>query len=137
VIHQLHDRKKITRQLIGLVFALQLTSMPIGCSRRHAVKPSDPEVAANVITEVLQQWQDGRTVADVRDSDPPIYVVEDLWTRGYQLTNYLIERPPEVFGTNVRMGIKLRVRDHSGKVSTRSRRYLVTTTPVVTVAQED
>lgn len=129
--------RKIAKQLVGSMIVFSLVSISVGCSGSVAVKPSDPETAANLTSEVFQQWKDGKAVSEIRNADPPIYVVEDLWVRGYQLTDFSIERPPELSGTNVRMHMKLHVRDQAGRAFSRSQKYLVTTTPAITIAQED
>lgn len=108
-----------------------------GCFRTPAVEASDANAASAIITSTFQQWKSGRTVDDLRNAQPPVYVADDFWFRGYQLADFSVEKPAETYGTNVRLRIKLRLIDLKGKESTQSINYLVTTTPAVTIARED
>jgi hypothetical protein len=101
------------------------------------VQASDANAATRVITDTFQQWQSGSTVDDLRNAQPPVYVADDFWIRGYQLRDFSVEKPAETHGTNIRLRMKLRLVDLKGKESAHSINYLVTTTPAVTIARED
>mgnify|MGYP000946494099 CR=1 FL=1 len=123
------------------VLLVTLSMIPIllttGCFRASKVEASDADVANEIISSVFTQWKSGRTIDDLRNAKPPIYVADDFWFRGYQLKEFAVEKPAEVHGTNIRIGIKLWLVDLKGKEVTQSVHYLVTTTPAVTIARED
>jgi hypothetical protein len=133
--------KSIERRRFGVIGVVVILVIPIlittGCFRASRVEASDAGAASTLITSTFQQWKSGRTIDDLRNADPPVYVADDFWLRGYQLTDFSVENPAEVHGTNVRLGIKLRLVDLKGKEITHSVNYLVTTTPAMTIARED
>ena len=122
-----------------LLVAIAMTSTMLwtGCSRTPAVAKSDVNEAGEIITSTFRQWKSGRTTDDLRNGQPPIYVADDFWFRGYQLTDFSIEKPGELHGTNVRFRMKLRLIDLKRKEFTHTANYLVTTTPATTIARED
>ncbi len=125
--------------MLNLVFVITIVSLlpAPGCFRTSAVEVSDANIASEVITNAFQQWQAGRTVEDMRNAQPPVYIAEDFWTRGYRLADFSVEKPGEPHGTNIRFGMKIRVIDLKGKETSRLLNYLVTTTPALTIARED
>jgi hypothetical protein len=133
-----HLEKNIRRAHLWVaLIAMTLILQSSGCQRTPVLKVSDADAATQVITDTFQQWQSGRTVDDLRNAQPPVYVADDLWVRGYQLKDFSVEQPAETHGTNIRLRMKLWLVDLKGKESTHSINYLVTTTPAVTIARED
>jgi hypothetical protein len=124
-------------QVMMILVATTLILQATGCDRASAVKASDPNAATQVITDTFKQWQAGSTIDDLRNAQPPVYVADDYWFRGYQLNEFSVEKPAETHGTNIRLRMKLRLVDTKGKESTHSINYLITTTPAVTIARED
>lgn len=68
---------------------------------------------------------------------PPVYVVEDLWTPSFQLLEYTIDSDGELYGSNVRLPVTLTGHGKNRETIRRQVKYLVTTTPALTVARED
>lgn len=130
---------KSTRLAHLMMFFFATTSIlqSSGCDRASVVKASDANAATQVITDTFQQWQAGSTIDDLRNAQPPVYVADDFWFRGYRLNEFSVDKPAETHGTNIRLRMKLRLVDLKGKESTHSINYLVTTTPAVTIARED
>jgi hypothetical protein len=120
----------------GCLLALGITIL-LGCGGRPTVAVSDPSAARRLLDETLQAWQSGKTVEELRQSNPPVYVAEDLWQQGRRLEDFAIDGAGEVFGTNIRLGVTLRTIDAKGKPANRHLTYLVTTTPANTIARED
>lgn len=108
----------------------------IGCGPRR-VPVSDGEQARQLLSETLQAWQSGATVEDQRQKTPPVYVAEEMWLGGTALDRFEITHAAEVFGTNVRFGVRLTCVEKGGSKWDREVKYLVTTTPALTVARED
>jgi len=118
-------------------FVLALAVAAPGCGRGVAAPQSDTEAATALLDRSLRQWKEGRTVADLRGESPPIYVSEELWLKGSQLVDFTIDQDGELFGTNVRFHVTVSVADPKGKESKQAVKYLVTTTPAMTIARED
>jgi hypothetical protein len=127
----------ISTRILLVAIAMMTSFLQAGCFRTPAVEASDANAASEIITSTFQQWKSGRTVDDLRNAQPPVYVADDFWFRGYQLADFSVEKPAETYGTNVRLRMKLRLIDLKGKESTHAINYLVTTTPAVTIARED
>jgi hypothetical protein len=108
-----------------------------GCGRGVAAPQSDTEAATALIDRSLRQWKEGRTVAELRGETPPIYVSDELWLNGAKLVDFSIDQEGELFGTNVRFHVTVSVADPKGKESKQAVKYLVTTTPAMTIARED
>jgi hypothetical protein len=123
--------------VLPVAIATTLTMLSTGCVRTPAVAKSDVNDAEEVITRSFGQWKSGRTPDDLRNAQPPIYVADDFWLRGYQLTDFSMEKPGELYGTNVRFRMKLELLDLKSKAFTQTANYLVTTTPAMTIARAD
>ena len=108
-----------------------------GCTGQPAVTVSDPEAAVKLVDESFQVWKAGRSPDELRQRVPPVYVAEDLWRQGFQLTDYSIDGSGEMFGTNVRVRVTLKGNGLRGEPINRQMKYLVTTTPAMTIARED
>lgn len=118
-------------------FVMVLGIASAGCGRGVAAPQSDTEAATVLIDRSLRQWKEGRTVADLRGETPPIYVSDELWLKGAKLVDFTIDQDGELFGTNVRFHVTVSVADPKGKESKQAVKYLVTTTPAMTIARED
>ncbi len=128
-IHQLVQRFSC----MGLLIAIGCVS---GCATK-SVAESDVERATLLITDTFGEWQAGESLDAQRSGTPPVYVAEELWLNGSMLESFEITEPGVMFGTNVRFGVKLTCVDKSGSKRVREVKYLVTTTPALTIARED
>ena len=108
----------------------------IGCGP-PGVPVSDVDAARNLLDTSLQAWKAGRTVEQLRQEKPPIYVADDLWNQGVELTDYTIASDGELYGSNVRLQVKLNGLRKDGETIAQQVKYLVTTTPALTIARED
>ncbi len=108
-----------------------------GCVGQPAVAVSDPEAAVKLVDESFQAWKAGRSLDELRQQVPPVYVAEDLWRQGFLLTDYSIDGGGETFGTNVRVRVTVKGSGPRGESVSRRMNYLVTTTPALTIARED
>lgn len=120
------------RLLVGWLVAALLP----GCGPPQ-VAPSDTSAAVGLVRQSLDHWQQGRTPEQLRDLQPPVYVVDDWWHNGYRLDDYTIQGDAELVGTNVRVVVRLQASEPAGNRRQRTQAYLVTTTPALTVARED
>lgn len=108
----------------------------IGCGR-VAVPMSDPHAAKQLLSSALEAWKTGKSVADMRQSTPPVYVAEELWNDGFQLTDFVIEGDGEMYGPSVRLHVTLVGSGTGSSVVEKRLQYLVTTTPAFTIARAD
>lgn len=116
--------------------AMLLLPFASGCTTDR-VPASDPELARELLSQVLANWKAGRSVDELRESTPPIFVSDDLWQPSFELQEFTILGPGERYGTNVRLRAKLRGVGEKNKSVETEVRYLVTTVPAITIARED
>lgn len=103
----------------------------------NTVPVSDATAAGELLQRTLEDFRAQRSVGELRQQQPPVYVSDELWLSPFQLKNYNIEGPGEMYGTNVRFRVTLEGVDPTGKKVTHQVKYLVTTTPALTIAKED
>ncbi len=103
----------------------------------HDGSVSDVDAAINLVETSFAAWQSGRTVADLREAQPPVYVAEELWSPTFKLTRFAIDGPGTLDGSNVRVPVTIEGADASGKPVRRQMIYIVTTTPAQTIARAD
>ncbi len=118
------------------LLCLSLAAIVVGCSR-PSIPVSDVEGAQRLVEASFTAWQNGKSVADMREGQPPVYVAEELWSPSFKLERFSIDGPGTVDGTNVRMPVTIEGADAAGKPVRRSMVYIVTTTPAQTIARAD
>jgi hypothetical protein len=105
----------------------------VGCDHGLQVPPSDVATARVLLDQSLRSWSEGKTVEDLRNQTPPVFVAEDNWLRGSALSKYSIDDAGELYGSNARFNVTLQMETEGSKTV----RYLVTTVPALTIAKED
>ena len=128
-------KKSFLSPLRGLAASLLLFSFS-GC-QRSSVPASDADEALRLLNQTLEDWKAGKSVDDLRMSMPPVYVSDEMWQPSFKLTEFTILGPGETYGTNVRLRANLRGVGEKRKPVDTVVRYLVTTTPALTIARED
>lgn len=137
----MNDRIMLKRSRYGnscatvLIF-LMLVSC-IAC-RGPQAGPTGIEEARSILEDSFKKWSEGKSLADMRSLQPPIYVAEDLWLRGDQLTQFSIQSAGQLVGTNVRFEVEIRTRPVNGGTETvRQLKYLIASSPAISIARED
>ncbi|MGV3484453.1 MAG: hypothetical protein ACO1RT_08545 [Planctomycetaceae bacterium] len=123
-------------QLTAAAGFLACQLLVIGCGP-PAVPISDVDAARELLDSSLAAWKSGRSVEQMRQQAPPVYVAEELWSQGLQLSDYSIDGNGELYGSNVRLHATLKVAGKGGETKDAKVKYLVTTTPALTIARED
>ena len=67
----------------------------VGCGAPTA-GPTTVEAATGLLQSSLEAWKEGRSLAEMRSAQPPVYVADDLWHGGQVLSSYQIEGEGEV-----------------------------------------
>jgi hypothetical protein len=109
------------------------TALLVGCNSAPRVPVSDLAAAQDLLEESLNAWKEGKSVEDLRNQTPPVYVAEDGWLRGNALTEFSIDGAGEMYGSNARFTVTLKNNTRGSSQV----RYLVTTVPALTIAKED
>ncbi len=106
-----------------------------GCSERIAATPLDSTRAMDSLKAALEAWKKGEPADALKSGSPPI-VAQDLdWQGGATLVDYAIDGPGDRVDSNLKVPVKLtlKARSRSGKDVTKAVKYLVTTSPSITV----
>ena len=107
--------------------------MSMGCDgpRGQAVNPT---TAKEVCKTFLQAWQDGKRAEDLK---PGIIGADREWSVGKKLVAFEILPDEANQGTQLRMSVKLTLKDSKGAESKSTVKYVVSTAPAVTVLRDE
>lgn len=125
---------KISARWAAAALVVALAAIASGCSSGVA-HPVDPGPAMNALKTVLDAWKEGKTPESLKDAAPPI-VVQDLeWLSGAKLESYQIEGDGVPADANLDVRVELNL-SAKGKKVRRDARFLVTTSPALTVFRD-
>jgi len=107
----------------------------IGCGgRRNA--PADPAVARQSLATALESWKAGDLPSKIRESSPSITMVDPAWDIGQKLERFEIVGPEVESGVNLICPVKLVFKDQRGTESTSQIKYVVGTSPAITIFRD-
>lgn len=110
--------------------ALALAGCTVGPPK---AAPVEPEKARTALKTTLDAWKAGRAIDSLAGETPPI-VAQDLdWMAGAKLTDYQVVDDGLAQDANLKIRVKLTVRDPQGKTAAKTVTYIVGTDPKVTV----
>lgn len=113
---------------------LGLAALAVGCSSGVA-HPVEPGPALTALRTTLDAWKAGRSPDSLKEASPPI-VAQDLeWLSGAKLEGYQIEGEGVPADANLDVRVRLSLVAKGKKVE-RDARYLVTTSPALTVFRD-
>ena len=127
---------RFDRAFARVLLFMSIATFTAGCGR-PAPAVSNVEAAIELLKTSFESWKSGGTVASLREATPPVYVAEEMWDNGFRLTSFSIDDDGELYGTNVRLLVTLTGTDKGGLAVSRQLKYLVTTTPALTIARAD
>lgn len=108
--------------------------MLCGCSSyspdEHRVEPGS---AKKVLEEVLNSWKDGGAIDDWQKRKPPVVVQDMDWKSGATLQSFEIQGEGEAIDANLHCQVKLKMLLPNKAKSEKTVKYLVGTSPVLTV----
>lgn len=102
-----------------------------GCSGR--VTPVDAGKALVALEMSLECWKDGKKPDDLLEESPPITAHEFDWNKGIRLLDYEIVSDEKNADQSLIAWVKLKLESADGKVSETTAKYIVNTSPEVTV----
>jgi hypothetical protein len=117
----------------GLFFAATTVALltVTGCGRRNA--PSDAPLARQSLVAALESWKAGDPPSKLRESAPAITMVDPAWEAGRKLESFEVVGPEVGDGVNVICPVKLVCKDEQGNTLTSQIKYIVSTSPAVTI----
>src|SRR5690606_32785090 len=104
------------------------------CGGPPRAAPVDVMVAEATLLHVLQHWQAGGSIQDLRQHTPEIVVQEALWSGGHTLQDFALTGQARAENANWFCDVELTVvPPDGGEPTTRTVTYAVGTDPVLTV----
>jgi hypothetical protein len=98
--------------------------------------PVNAKLARETLDQVLTNWKKGESLDTLQNASPKI-VVQDLdWSSGAKLIEYEIVGDGKEVDANLIAEVKLKLRDPRGKEFERNVKYVVGTSPVLTVFRD-
>ncbi|HEV3023516.1 MAG TPA: hypothetical protein VGX76_13675 [Pirellulales bacterium] len=106
----------------------------VGCGRPSA--PIDAPMARQALATALESWQAGDLPAKIRESLPAITMVDPEWEIGQKLERFEIVGPEVDTGRNLICPVKLVFKVERGTETASQVKYVVGTSPVITIFRE-
>jgi hypothetical protein len=103
----------------------------IGCVGR--VAPVDVSKATSALELSLESWKEGKKPDELLEESPPITVHEIEWSNGAKLLDYEIVSDEKNADQSLIAWVKLKRKTVNGKVSETTAKYIVNTSPELTV----
>lgn len=126
----------VTRR--SVLFAAVAVSWFAGCFAPPPVKVGgDPDEAATVLGEVLEEWKKGKKVDDLKEEDPPVIARDPDWEAGGVLKSYEVNKTPREDGGNWRVDATVTVSGPGLPTGPQSVSYSVSIVPKVVVMRMD
>jgi hypothetical protein len=121
----------------GVAVLLIVGWLTVGCSRGpQRAPPVNPEQAREALKTTLESWKQGEAPAALRDRPPNITAQDMDWEAGLRLIEYQIVDDGKLDDANLRCAVKLTLRDSQGRDVHKNVKYVVGTSPIVTVFRE-
>jgi hypothetical protein len=116
----------------SLVVALAATLLA-GCSGSGGARPVDAPRAREALKTALEGWKKGVTPESFSTASPAMTVQDMDWQGGARLVAYQVADDGKDFGVNLHVPVMLTLRTPQGKDVKKSVKYIVGTSPIVTV----
>lgn len=108
-----------------------------GCGQsRQTADPVEPDRARRTLHAALDAWKEGRKIESLREQQPEIVAQDMDWKAGARLVSYEILGSGEKVDANLHCDVKLTLRDARGRQVEKQVRYIVGTSPVLTVFRQ-
>lgn len=121
------------RYLAAAALAVAIAATAAGCSQGVA-HPVDPDSARAALKTTLDAWKEGKTPDSLASASPAIVAQDMEWMSGAKLLDYsVVSDTPADANLDARVKLTLSAK---GKKVEREAKYLVTTSPAVTVFRD-
>jgi hypothetical protein len=123
-----------TLMYLALV-AIVICGFAVGCSKER-VAPVDEPGAREALRTTLESWRNGDLIGAIKDRSPSIVAQDMDWEAGRTLIKYEVLDEGRNESVNLRIPVDLTLRDQAGKEVKKKVKYVVGTSPVITVFRE-
>ena len=121
-------------RMTTLIFSL-LSIAFSGCGSKSPVHPVDSSKAREALKTVLEGWKKGDSIESLKGASS--ITVQDLdWIGGAKLVSYELGGEGEARDSNLKVPVRLTLKNKAGKDVNKSVSYLITTSPEITVFRD-
>jgi hypothetical protein len=106
-----------------------------GCDR-PVTERVNPDQAGDALRTALTAWKDGKTPEELEAQQPSIIMNEEAWRAGNSLLEFTLDPAGTMDGRQVRWVVQIKLRDKSGKETTRKATYTVDTIPRIVIVRD-
>jgi len=107
----------------------------VGCSG-NGVQTVDVAGAKQALNATLESWKKGVPIDSLRAHKPSIVAQDMDWEAGVELIKFDVLGEGRDEAVNLRIPVDLTLRDKAGKEVKKKVKYMVGTSPVITVFRE-
>lgn len=111
-------------------------ALAAGCSAGPHDVPVDKARAHEALKTALESWKKGEAIDGLKSASPPIVVQDFDWMAGQKLVDYRITGEGQDDDSNLRIPVSLTLRDAKGGEAKKDVRYIVGTSPALTVFRD-
>jgi hypothetical protein len=131
-------RTKMSQLTLNTAFIVLLIGILCsGCGPRSGNPYSlDESLAKQSMERFLETWKNGGDIKSLKSGEPPVIARDSDWEKGLALVDYEIPNECSDDGTNLYLDICLTLAKNSDAPKTKVIRYVVGTSPVVTVFRD-
>jgi hypothetical protein len=118
----------------GIAFVLVCLVAVVGCAKGPPVAaPVEPDKALVALRNALDAWKAGQSIDSLRSATPPIVAQDIDWMKGAKLAEYELLNDGKAEDANLRVPVRLTIRDAQGRAATKTVNYIVGTDRTLTV----
>lgn len=121
---------------ISVVVAALLSAAGCGSTSARNLK-LDKELAHVSLEACLKAWKERESIESLRQRSPPIICSDSDWAAGGTLQSFKFVGTETDDGANLHSTVELALLDKYGRDVRHAARYVVSTSPQITVARED
>jgi len=131
------DRLTSLGGLLVIVAAIGVLGFVLsGCSGQERAAPVDPPRAREALKTALERWKAGGRPEELQNGSPAITVQDFDWQGGQGLASFEVLGEGQYDDANLRIPVRLALQKPGGKTVTKQVKYVVGTSPVITVFRD-
>jgi hypothetical protein len=107
-----------------------------GCTEQERAAPVEPAKAREALVQALESWKRGEPIEALKAASPPIVAQDFDWMSGKKLDAYEVSSEGKDDDANLRIPVKLTFRTPAGQQLIKRVKYVVGTSPALTVFRD-
>ncbi len=120
----------------GATWALLVVAGLGGCSQGPRDVPVDRARAHEALKTALESWKKGEKIDALKSASPSIVCQDFDWMAGRALVAYEVTGDGKDDDSNLRIPVRITLRDEKGAEAKKDVRYIVSTSPALTVFRD-